>query len=293
MLLAVPNFSEGRDPARVERIRLAFTEGGAGVLDSHSDAVHNRTVLNLRAGSDAALADALRSGAAACVAEIDLRTHQGAHPCIGALDVCPVVFTDAAERQAARRLALAVAARIAEEAVPIFLYGELASAPERVERAHFRDGGLPALRRRMAAGELRPDLGPLEPHSTAGATLVTARPPLAAFNVILEGGGMEVARAIAADLREAGGGLAGVRALGIDLGDDRTQVSTNVHDPIGTPLWQVLERVRELALARGARPVAAELVGLVPEAALEGFPADVPIVGFDPAQQFLERRIDR
>jgi glutamate formiminotransferase / 5-formyltetrahydrofolate cyclo-ligase len=293
MLLAVPNVSEGRDRARVERITLAFTEGGAGVLDSHSDAVHNRSVLSLRAGSDAALAEALARGAAACATEIDMRTRQGAHPAIGALDVCPVVFTDAAERETARRLALAVATRIAGEAVPIFLYGELASTPERVERAYFRDGGLPALRRRMETGELRPDLGPLEPHATAGATLVTAGPPLAAFNVVLEGGGIEVARAIAADLREAGGGLAGVRAIGIDLGDGQTQVSTNVHDPIGTPLRQVVERVREIAAAQGTRPVAAEVVGLVPQAALEGFPADVPIVGFDPAQHVLERRVDR
>jgi glutamate formiminotransferase / 5-formyltetrahydrofolate cyclo-ligase len=293
MLLAVPNVSEGRDRARVERITLAFTEGGAGVLDSHSDAVHNRSVLSLRAGSDAALAEALARGAAACATEIDMRTHQGAHPAIGALDVCPVVFTDAAEQETARRLALVVATRVAGEGVPIFLYGELASAPERVERAYFRDGGLPALRRRMETGELRPDLGPPEPHATAGAMLVTARPPLAAFNVVLEGGGIEVARAIAADLREAGGGLAGVRAIGIDLGDGQTQVSTNIHDPIGTPLRQVVERVREIAAAQGTRPVAAEVVGLVPQAALEGFPRDIPIVGFDLAQHVLERRVDR
>jgi glutamate formiminotransferase / 5-formyltetrahydrofolate cyclo-ligase len=293
MLLAVPNFSEGRDRARVERITLAFTEGRAGLLDSHSDAVHNRTVLNLRAGSDVALGAALGRGAAACAAEIDMRAHRGAHPCIGALDVCPVVFTDAGERERARRLALAVAARVAAESVPVFLYGELASAPERVERAYFRDGGLPALRRRMEAGELRPDLGPLEPHQTAGGTLVTARPPLAAFNIVLEGGGIDAARAVAAALREAGGGPPGVRAIGIDLGGGRTQVSTNVHDPIATPLLQVIERVRELAAAKGARPVTAEIVGLVPEAALEGLSADVPIAGFDPAQQVLERRVDR
>jgi glutamate formiminotransferase / 5-formyltetrahydrofolate cyclo-ligase len=293
MLLAVPNFSEGRDRARVERITLAFTEGRAGLLDSHSDAVHNRTVLNLRAGSDVALGAALGRGAGACAAEIDMRTHRGAHPCIGALDVCPVVFTDAGERERARRLALAVAARVAAESIPVFLYGELASAPERVERAYFRDGGLPALRRRMEAGELRPDLGPLEPHQTAGGTLVTARPPLAAFNIVLEGGGIDAARAVAAALREAGGGPPGVRAIGIDLGGGRTQVSTNVHDPIATPLLQVIERVRELAAAKGARPVTAEIVGLVPEAALEGLSADVPIGGFDPAKQVLERRVDR
>jgi glutamate formiminotransferase / 5-formyltetrahydrofolate cyclo-ligase len=293
MLLAVPNFSEGRDRPRIERIALAFTEGGAGLLDSHSDAVHNRTVVNLRAASDAALVEALGRGAAACAAEIDMRTHEGAHPCIGALDVCPVVFTEASELETARGLALATASRIAEESIPVFLYGELASAPERVERAYFRSGGLTALRRRIEAGELRPDLGPPEPHATAGATLVTARPPLAAFNLVLEGGGIEVARGIAADLREAGGGLAGVRAIGVDLGDGRTQISTNVHDPVGAPLGRVVERVRELAGSRGAHPVAAEIVGLVPVAALADFPPDLPLAGFDPARQVLERIVDR
>ena len=118
----------------------------------------------------------------------------------------------------------------------------------------------------MRAGELAPDLGPPAPHPSAGATLVTARPPLAAFNVELDTGDVEVARAVAAQLRESGGGLAGVRAVGVDL-DGRAQVSTNVDDPVAVPLAAVIERVRELAAEHGARPVAGEVVGLVPEAA--------------------------
>jgi glutamate formiminotransferase / 5-formyltetrahydrofolate cyclo-ligase len=290
VLLAVPNFSEGRDAARIEAISTAFATGAA-LLDTHSDPVHNRTVLTL-SGPPASLAGALASGARACAEAIDMRRHEGAHPCIGALDVCPVVWLRTEHREAARAEALAAARGIAAEAgVPVFLYGELASHLSRGERAFFRAGGLVELRRRLNSGELRPDFGPAELHPSAGATLVTARPPLAAFNVELEGAGIEVTREIAERLRESGGGLPGVRALGIDLGGGRTQVSTNVHDPVTVPLAQVIERVRELAAARGARPVAGEIVGLVPEASLDGLPRDLPLTGFDPAQQVIERRL--
>jgi glutamate formiminotransferase / 5-formyltetrahydrofolate cyclo-ligase len=290
VLLAVPNFSEGRDGARIEAISTAFATGAA-LLDTHSDPVHNRTVLTLSGPPDS-LAEALANGARACVESIDMRRHEGAHPCIGALDVCPVVWLREEDREAARAEALAAARGIAAEArVPVFLYGELASHLARSERAFFRAGGLVELRRRLDSGELRPDFGPAELHPSAGATLVTARPPLAAFNVELEGAGIEAAREIADRLRESGGGLAGVRALGIDLGGGRTQVSTNVHDPIAVPLAHVIERVRSLAAARGARPVAAEVVGLVPEASLDGLPDDVPLVGFDPAKHVIERRL--
>jgi glutamate formiminotransferase len=175
--------------------------------------------------------------------------------------------------------------------VPVFLYGDLAPRPEHAERAYFRNGGLAELWLRMEAGELRPDRGPALPHRTAGATLVTARPPLAAFNLELDSGDLEVARAVAAELRESGGGLPGVRAIGLPLASGRTQVSTNVHDPARTPLATVVERVRGLAAPLGARPLEAELVGLVPEAALAGYPEDVPIRGFDPERQTIERRL--
>ena len=142
----------------------------------------------------------------------------------------------------------------------------------------------------MRAGELAPDVGPPAPHPSAGATLITARPPLAAFNVELDTGDVEIARAVAAQLRESGGGPAGVRAVGIDLAG-RAQVSTNVGDPTAVPLATVIERVRELAAEHGARPVAGEVVGLVPEAAIRGLPEDVPLRGFDPERHVLERRL--
>jgi glutamate formiminotransferase len=172
------------------------------------------------------------------------------------------------------------------------MYGILASAEERRERAYFREGGVGAASARIAAGELRPDFGPARLHPTAGATLVSARPPLVAFNVELDRPDLELAQAIAARVREAGGGLTGVRAIGVLLATRNVaQVSTNVHDPLGVPLRAVVEAVRREAAPLGAAVTAAEVVGLVPEAALDDFPADVPINGFDPAQHVLERRV--
>lgn len=288
MALAVPNFSEGSEAAAIESISAAFS-ARAELLDRHSDSVHNRTALNLSAPADA-LRDSLADGARACIERIDMHTHTGSHPCVGALDVSPIVWLSEASRSAASELALEVAQAISELAVPVFLYGALATEPQRAERAFFRQGGLAALSERMRSGELRADFGPAEPHPSAGATLVTARPPLAAFNIELDTDDVEVARAVAAQLRESGGGPAGVRAVGIDLGD-RAQVSTNVEDPIAVPLGVVIERVRTLAAAHHARPIAGEVVGLIPAAALRELPDDVPLRGFDPALHVIERRL--
>lgn len=288
-LLAVPNVSEGSDPERLDQLEGAFTEG-ATLLDCHTDADHGRTVFTL-AGGGGRLTEALARGAEVALETIEMDSYRGAHPAIGALDVCPVVWFDPADRDAARAEAVSVATQIGGLGVPVFLYGELARDPGRAERAYFRNGGLGELWLRMEAGELRPDFGPPLPHRTAGATLVTARPPLAAFNVELDSGDVEVARAVAAGLREAGGGLPGVRAIGLLLSNGRAQVSTNVHDPFAVPLVEVVELVRELAAPLGARPLEAELVGLVAEAALAAYPADVPIRGFDPARQTIERRV--
>lgn len=288
-LLAVPNVSEGRDEAVIERLARAFS-AGVRLLDVHSDATHNRSVFTL-AGEPGKLAAALAAGARAALEAIDMRAHEGEHPCVGALDVCPVVYLDELDIEIAETEARAAAGAIAALDVPVFLYGELARAPARRERAFFRRGGLPELARRMAERELHPDLGPRLPHPSAGATLVTARPPLAAFNLELAEATMSAARAIAAELRESGGGLPGVRALAIELEDGTVQVSTNVHDPIGLPLAEVVSRTAELAALHGARVAAAEIVGLVPEAALSGFPADLPIHGFDRERGTIEARL--
>jgi len=288
-LLAVPNVSEGGDQGVLKRHESAFGRA-ATVLDRHSDADHSRTVFTL-AGAPGPLVESLVAGAAEALETIDMSHYAGAHPAIGALDVCPLVWLDAADRAAARAEAVVAATQIAGLGIPVFLYGELARDPGRAERAYFRNGGLSELWLRMESGELRPDFGPALPHRRAGATLVTARPPLAAFNVELDSGDLEVARAVAAGLRESGGGLPGVRAIGLVLSSGRGQVSTNVHDPLAVPLGRVVERVRELAAPLGARPLEAELVGLAPAGALVDYPADVPIRGFDPDRHVIERRL--
>jgi glutamate formiminotransferase len=289
-LLAVPNLSEGRDTGRIAALQRAFSQS-VELLDRHVDADHNRTVFTLAGGTDA-LVGALVEGASEAARQIDMNAHEGVHPAIGALDVCPLVWLDEGSRAAARAAALELAGGIGELGIPVFLYGDLAATPEHVERAYFRNGGLTELWLRMESGELRPDRGPGEPHRTAGATLITARPPLGAFNVELDSDDLDLARAVAAGLRESGGGLPGVRAIGLPLSGPRAQVSTNVHDPIAVPLARVVERVRELAAPLGARPVEAELIGLIPAAALVGYPDDVPIRDFDLAEQTIESRLE-
>lgn len=289
LLLAVPNVSEGRDAARIDALERAFSAGVA-LLDRHSDPDHNRTVFTL-AGEPEALTVALARGATEAIRSIDMSTHEGVHPVVGALDVSPLVWIEPGDRAQARAAAVDVADRVGDLGVPVFLYGELAAGPERVERAYFRNGGLTELWLRMGAGELRADRGPAQPHRTAGATLVTARPPLGAFNVELDSGELDLGRAVAAGLRESGGGLVGVRAIGLPLSSGRVQVSTNIQDPAATPLGMVVERIRSLAAPLGARPVEAELIGLIPVAALAGYPGDVPIRDFDPELQTIERRL--
>jgi glutamate formiminotransferase len=289
LLLAVPNVSTTGDEEVLGRLAEAFGRG-AEVIDFHTDSDHGRSVFTV-AGEPGGLAEALSAGAAEALESIDMSSYVGMHPAIGALDVCPVVWLRAEDRDLARTEAVAVANQIGGIGVPTFLYGELARDPGRAERAYFRNGGLAELWLRMEGGELRPDFGPSVPHPHGGATLVTARPPLAAFNVELEGADLDTARAVAAELREAGGGLRGVRAIGLMLSSGRAQISTNVHDPLATTLGAVVEEVRRLAAPLDARPVEAELVGLIPAAAIVDYPADVPIRGFDPERHVIERRL--
>lgn len=282
MLLTVPNVSEGRDHGLIERLAGAF--GALRLLDVHSDPDHGRSVLTF-AGDQAEVAEGLLAGAREAVAAIDLRAHDGLHPHVGAIDVAPVVHLDSATRGAAIAAALTAAALIGDElALPVFLYGALAGGRERAE---IRAGGLDGLAARMRSGEVVPDYGPGEPHPTAGALLVTARPPLVAFNIDLDSDDVELAKDIAAGLREAGGGPAGVRAIGLYLADrGRAQVSLNVHDPESTPLADLVARVRERASVAEA-----ELVGLAPRAAFHGFPDDVALRGFDPELHLIEEAL--
>ena len=269
MLLAVPNVSEGRDPAVLDAIGAAFEAGGARQLDRHADPDHHRAVFTL-AAEPGALAPAVLAGAAAAVERIDLSRHQGEHPRVGALDVAPIVYLDPADRGAACAEALVLADALADLGLPVFLYGALGAGRT---RADLRRGGPERLAARMAAHELAPDYGPARLHPTAGAVLVAARPPLIAFNVELAPPAtLQSARAIAAAIREGGAeGLPGVRAIGVQLAH-AVQVSTNVEDHLATSPAQVVE-----AIGRHAEVAAAELVALAPRAAFEDFPPGVPL----------------
>jgi glutamate formiminotransferase len=285
LLIAVPNVSEGRDRDVLEKLEESV--GEARVLDVHVDPDHNRAVFTL-AGRQGELAGGLVGLARAAVEHIDLRSHDGVHPHVGALDVMPVVWLEGSQRGAAGAEALTAAARVGDEVdLPVFLYGDLATRPEHTERASLRRGGPAGLGERMEAGELVPDFGPLRAHPTAGVVLATSRRPLVAFNVDLATDDVELAKSIAAELREANGGLPGVRALGLRLESrGRAQVSTNVHDHLAVPLAAIVERVRARA------PVAeAELIGLAPRAAFDGFPSDVPLHGFSPERHILEEAL--
>jgi glutamate formiminotransferase/glutamate formiminotransferase/formiminotetrahydrofolate cyclodeaminase len=281
----VPNVSEGKDPVAVAAIGSAFAP--AQLLDVHSDPDHGRSVFTL-AARQGDLAAALVNGAREALARIDLRRHEGAHPYTGALDVAPVVYLDEAGRGAACAEALTAGALMADQlGLPVFLYGDLATSEDRRERAAIRSGGPARLAERMAAGELRPDYGPERADPAAGAVLVAARAPLIAFNIDLATDDVDLARRIAAELREAGGGPPGVRAIGLYLpARGRAQVSLNVHDHRAAPLAALVERVSALA------PLAeAEFVGLVPAAALEGLPPELPLRGFDPERHVVENAL--
>jgi glutamate formiminotransferase len=298
-LLAVPNVSEGRDRAAIKVVARAFTaRGAAQLLDTHADADHHRAVLTL-AGRPGSLASALAVGAAEAVRRIDVgegagkggRPRRGEHPYVGMVDVVPVVYVDPAMRGAACAEALVAGDLIGQAGIPVFMYGELT---EGRTRAQLRRGGVAGLAERMRTGELRPDFGPHTVHPTAGATLVAARPPLVAFNLELAAPAtVEEARRIAGLIREGGAeGLAGVRAIGVALRGTgpgertRAQVSMNVERPAEVPLRAVVEAVR-----RHAKVARAELVGLAPAVALEGFPQDLPMPGFDPARHVIENTL--
>jgi glutamate formiminotransferase / 5-formyltetrahydrofolate cyclo-ligase len=264
-LLAVPNVSEGRDMAVLDAIGAAFTAGGARLLDRHADPDHHRSVFTL-AGEPGSLAHAVLSGAREAVARIDLTRHRGEHPRVGAVDVAPIVHLDRATRGAANAEALVLADAVAHQLeLPVYLYGTLAGGRTRAE---LRRGGPEALIART-----KPDYGPPRLHPTAGATLVAARPPLIAFNVVLAPPAtLDDARRIAALIREGGPeGLPGVRAIGVQLAH-AAQVSTNIEDHEATSPAAVVT-----AVSRHAEIATAELVALAPRAAFADFPADVPL----------------
>jgi glutamate formiminotransferase len=288
VLEAVPNVSEGRDASVIAAIGGAFAER-ARLLDVHSDSDHHRSVFTLVAEPED-LVRSLLDGAAVACDRIDLRRHEGVHPRVGAIDVVPLVPLRPDDMQAAREAALAAAEGLASElGVAVFLYGEVGGGRR---PAFFRLGGLEELARRVETGELAPEYGPARLDPRTGAALVGARPPLVAYNVELASVHLDVAREIAAAVRESGGGMPGVQAIGLFLPrSGRVQVSMNVVDIDRSPLHEVVGRVTREAAARGVEVLGGELVGLVPEQVLDAArAAGVGIPDVD-GSRVLERRL--
>ena len=260
---AVPNFSEARDGQKISRIADAVRAvPGVRVLDLHSDPDHNRTVLTFAGEEDAELAGAVAL-ARACAAELDLSAQTGQHPRMGVLDVLPFVPLEVATMEDAVRLARRAGELLGALGFPVYLYGAAATSAHRRDLPDVRRGGYEGVASRINDPSWRPDHGPAGLDPRLGAVAVGARPFLVAFNAYLDTQDVEVADAVAREVRERDGGLPALRALGLEVGG-RAQVSMNLTDLEKTSIPEALEAVRAAAAQRGTTVESTELVGLAP-----------------------------
>ncbi len=295
LLEFVPNFSEGKDRALVDRLVAAMTAvPGVHCLGSELDASHHRSVVTL-AGPAAAIAEAAVRGAAAAAAAIDLRVHRGEHKRMGAMDVCPFVPLQGATMADAVATARQVGARLgAELGLPVFLYGEACARESRRVLGNFRNKEFEGLQGLVGSDpEFAPDFGPERLHPTAGAVAVGARKFLIAFNVNLATADVQVAKDIAKLVREKDGGLKKVQAMGFFLDDKQlAQVSMNLLDFEVTSIRTVFDRVAALAAERSVAVAHSELVGLAPAAAIDAMlAAHIRLPQFVAAEQVVEARL--
>lgn len=264
----VPNFSEGRRQPVIDAIVAAVAAvPGATVLDVQSDADHNRTVLTFAGEPEAVLEGAFQAARQAAEL-IDLNQHQGAHPRMGATDVIPFVPMRGVTMEECVQQARRLGQRLGEElGIPVYLYEEAATRPERQNLAAVRKGEFEGIRELIGSDPAHaPDFGP-HAMGPAGATAVGARPFLIAFNVYLNTGDVEIARQIAKTIRHSSGGLRFVKALGM-LVEGQAQVSMNLTDFRRTPIHVVVEMVRREAARYGVMVARSELVGMLPQEAL-------------------------
>lgn len=266
----VPNFSEGRDEGKIKKILAAF-EGREGVrlLDYERDADHNRCVVTA-IGEPAPLKVAVLAAVGTAVGLIDMRTHQGQHPRMGAVDVIPFIPIRSMTMEEAVAFSKEVGKAVAEQfVVPVFLYEESATNPSRKNLADIRKGQFEGMADKLKDPTWKPDFGPDKIHPSAGVVAIGARMPLVAFNVNLATDNMEIAHAIAKAVRHISGGLRYCKAIGIELKDRGiVQVSMNMTDFTKTPLYRVVELIRAEAKRYGVSVVGSEVVGLVPMEAL-------------------------
>jgi len=290
----VPNVSEGRDRAVIEEIASAVDLAGARLLDIHSDSDHHRSVFTF-VGEEAEVADTVRSLCRVAVERVDLTGHRGTHPRMGAVDVVPFVPLGRPTMDDCVRLARSTGEAIAEELeIPVYLYAEAATRPERANLATIRRGSFERFAERIRRPEWAPDYGPPRIHPTAGVVAVGARSFLVAYNVVLASGDLAIAKAVAAAVRERDGGLPGLKALGMALASRAlVQVSMNLTDITATPVPEAFAAVEHEALKRGVEVAESEIVGLVPRAAMAGASAnDIQLCG-DLSELILEERIAR
>ena len=289
----IPNISDGRRPDVVESV-VAAVRGSAGVrvLDVQSDRDHNRSVLTI-VGDSESLPAAVLALFEAALARIDLRSHQGEHPRLGAVDVVPFVPIEGATMKDCVALARRVAEEVAQRfSLPVYLYEEAAAAPHRRNLEDVRRGQFEGLAEKMKADEWAPDFGPRTPHASGGAAAVGARMPLIAYNINLGTPDVEIAKKIAKAIRHSNGGYRYVKAMGVLL-EERgvAQVSINMTDYKRTPLHRVFETVRSEAARYGVSVIGSEIIGLVPsEALLDCADHYLRLEDFD-RSQVLENRL--
>ncbi len=288
----VPNFSEGRRLEVITEIADAIREAGARVIDVQADAAHNRMVVTF-VSEPAVAVDAALAGATVATRRIDLRSHRGEHPRMGATDVIPFVPFADLPMPVCIELAHACGARLWKELhIPVFYYGEAAIRPERRELEKVRRGGFEDLRDHITEPERVPDEGTAEVHQRAGATAVGARIPLIAYNVNLRTTDLQLAKDIAKTIRASSGGLPNVKALGFALADrGLVQVSMNLTDFRVTNIWKVFTVIREEASRRGVEVEASEIVGTIPLAAAVGIIRDAVVEPAFRMDQILEKRV--
>jgi glutamate formiminotransferase len=289
----VPNVSEGRRAEIIDEMAVAIGGvTGVRLLDHSSDASHNRSVFTL-AGDAEGVRNAVLALVGRAVADIDLRTHRGEHPRLGAVDVVPFVPIEGVTMMECVELARQVGAEIARRFnVPVFLYEEAAANPARRNLEDIRRGEFEGLAAKMRAPEWAPDFGPATPHPSAGATVVGARMPLIAYNINLATDRLDVAKKIAAAIRQSSGGFRYVKAAGFRL-ETRgiVQVSMNLTNFEKTPIFRVFETVKREAARYGVAILESEIVGLVPSAALTGAAEFyLQLEGFN-ADQVLENKL--
>jgi glutamate formiminotransferase / 5-formyltetrahydrofolate cyclo-ligase len=267
---SIPNVSEGRRPDVVERLAAAIrATPGVRLLDYSSDPSHNRSVYTLVGDADGVKRATLALFEQA-VAAIDLRTHRGEHPRLGAVDVVPFVPIEGITMPECVALAQEVGAAVAERfGVPVYLYEEASANPARKNLEDIRRGEFEGLAAKMRTTDWTPDFGPAVPHPSAGASVIGARMPLIAYNINLNTNRLDVAKKIAVAIRQSSGGLRYVKAAGFML-EDRgiAQVSMNLTNYEKTPIFRVFEIVKREAARYGVSVLESEIVGLVPSAAL-------------------------